>query len=104
AQYDLSTGTDFLGDHASAAAAAQRLPVDAGQLVIAANAAMNFNGSVRSGAPTGGRGGLVDLASSVDIVIGASGGTSPADTLFLDATQLGAFSAESLLIGGRRHT
>lgn len=102
AEYDLSTGTDFLGDHA--AADAQRLPVDAGQLVIAANAAMNFNGSVRSGAPTGGRGGLVDLASAVDIVIGSHGGTSPADTLFLDATQLGAFSAESLLIGGRRET
>lgn len=103
AQYDLSTGTDFLGDHAPAGVT-PRLPVDAGQLVIAANAAMNFNGSVRSGAPAGGRGGLVDLASSVDIVIGAHGGTSPADTLFLDATQLGAFSAESLLIGGRRRT
>ncbi|MBS0631602.1 MAG: filamentous hemagglutinin family protein [Verrucomicrobia bacterium] len=103
AQYDLSTGTDFLGSHAPAASG-QRLPVDAGQLVIAANAAMNFNGSVRSGAPAGGRGGLVDLASAVDIVVGAHGGSSPADTLFLDATQLSAFSAESLLIGGRRGT
>lgn len=103
AQYDSFSGNAFLSDAATANdLATPRLPVDAGQLVLLANSAMTFRGLVSSTAPTGGRGGLVDIGSSVDIVIGAKGGASAADTLFLDASDLASFSAQSLLIGGVR--
>jgi filamentous hemagglutinin len=79
-----------------------RLPMDAGQLVLAATTAMAVNGSVITATPLGGRGALVDISSPVDIVItGASSAPAPG-SLVLNAGQLNGFGAASLLIGGIR--
>ncbi len=105
AEYDDSLANRFLAASALAnSAAVPRLPVDAGQLVLQATSAMAVQGSVSAGAPSGGRGGLVDLGSPGDILIGGPGATAPAGTLVLNAADLSAFDAESLLIGGVRAT
>ncbi len=79
-----------------------RLPVDSGQLVLEATKSMSLQGSVASRAPDGGRGGLVDISSPVDILIAAPGTAAVEGKLVLDAAQLSGFGAESLLIGGIR--
>ena len=63
---------------------------------------MSIFGSLDSRAPSGGRGGLVDISSPVDILIAGPGQTGTAGELVLDASALSAFGAESLLIGGTR--
>lgn len=78
-----------------------RTPIDAGQLVLEASKAIAFQGTVAAQAATGGSGGLVDISSPVDILIGQ--GTS-STKLVLDPTQLSGFGTESLLIGGVRQT
>ncbi|MDB6171440.1 MAG: hypothetical protein JWL59_751 [Chthoniobacteraceae bacterium] len=104
AQYDNFFANKALRDGAQKlGGAVPRLPVDAGQLVLQASTAITFNGHVTAQAPNGGRGGLVDISSPVDIYIGTQSKHGPAGTLFLDAAQLSAFGAESLLIGGVRH-
>jgi hypothetical protein len=103
AQYDESLANTFLRDSAVAHdAVAPRLPVDSGQLVLAATQAMMIQGAVSAQAPTGGRGGLVDINSPVDILIAGPGASAPAGTLVLNANDLSAFGSESLLIGGVR--
>ncbi|MEI6861760.1 MAG: hypothetical protein WCL04_05850, partial [Verrucomicrobiota bacterium] len=100
AQYDNFSGNAFLRQGAqNNDAAVPRLPVDSGQLVLAATQGMAVQGSVTAQAPAGGRGGLVDINSPLDIFIGAAG---PVGALTLDAAKLSAFGAESLLIGGVR--
>ncbi len=76
-----------------------RLPGDAGQLVFQATTGLTLQGIVKAQGVSGNRGGLVDISSPVDIVIGRSGG---AGQLVLDAGDLSTFGAESLLIGGTR--
>ena len=103
AQYDNFSGNTFLRAGAvNNDAAVPRLPVDSGQLVLAATQAMAVQGAVSAAAPTGGRGGIVDINSPLDIFIGASGAVGPTGALVLDAAKLSAFGAESLLIGGVR--
>lgn len=103
AQYDSYAGNTYLHDQAVAGGVVPpRLAIDAGQLVIAATGAMTFQGSVAASAPKGGRGGLVDISSPADIVIGTSATTVPEGALFLSSDELNAFAAESLLIGGVR--
>ena len=105
AQYDNSLANTFLSASAIAHdAAVPRLPVDSGQLVLAATKAMTIQGSVAATAPKGGRGGLVDISSPVDIFVASPGATAPAGSLVLNAAELNAFGAESLLIGGVRST
>ncbi|MHA3774150.1 filamentous hemagglutinin family protein [Verrucomicrobiota bacterium sgz303538] len=79
-----------------------RLPSDAGHLVLQATQAMSLQGKALAQGAADGRGGLVDIASPSDILIGGSGQTGAAGTLVLDAAQLSRFGAESLLIGGVR--
>ncbi|HVU24583.1 MAG TPA: filamentous hemagglutinin family protein [Opitutus sp.] len=105
AQYDDFSGNAFLAASAPAHdAEVPRLPVDAGQLVFDATAGMVLQGSVAAAAPQGGRGGLVDISSPVDIYIGADNAAAPAGTLALNAGELNDFGAQSLLIGGVRTT
>lgn len=105
AQYDDFSGNAFLRAGALAGdAAVPRLPVDSGQLVLAATGALILQGTVAAAAPVGGRGGLVDISSPAPILIAAPGASGPAGTLVLDAARLSAFGAESLLIGGIRST
>jgi filamentous hemagglutinin len=106
ASYDvLSANTFFPQTAAAAGIAAPRLPVDAGQLVLAASQSLSISGSVESQAATGGAGGLVDIASSDSILISGPEtdlSNLPPSTLVLDSSSLSAFGADSLLIGGYR--
>jgi filamentous hemagglutinin len=103
AQYDNFFANQFLKDGAlSHDATVPRLPIDAGHVLLSATAAMSLQGSLLSAAPTGGRGGFVDISSPVDILIAGPGVTGSAGELVLDAAGLTGFGAESLLIGGIR--
>lgn len=105
AEYDSFSANTFLKEGAlKNNSAVPRLPVDAGQLVLAATQSMAVQGSVKS--QSSGLGGLVDISSPVDIVIvgSAQAGSVPAGDLALDSTTLGNFGAASLLIGGVRQT
>ncbi len=99
---------DFLANNVLRAAAAtrgvavSRLPVDAGYLALSSTAGMTLRGSVMSLAPVSGRGSLIDINSSSDILINSSGVAGNVTGLVLSAQTLNSFGAESLLIGGRR--
>jgi filamentous hemagglutinin family protein len=84
--------------------AVHRLPIDSGRLLFDATETMSILGSLSSQAPTGGRGGLVDVSSPVDILVAGPGVTGTPNELVLDSSALSAFGAESLLIGGIRQT
>ncbi len=101
-QYVDYFGNDFLFVGAlSVEANVPRLPRDAGHLTLQASQAMTLQGNVAAQAPNRSRGGLVDIASPVDILITGNGGSAPGK-LVLSASQLSSFGAESLLIGGIR--
>ena len=103
AQYDSFFANDFLTTYAiDHNQEVQRLPQDSGQLVLAATTAMALNGSVLSRPLGRGRGGLIDISSPVDIIIGTSATPSAPGKLVLDSAQLSKFGAESLLVGGVR--
>ncbi len=103
AQYQIYSANSFLKDGALANnAAVPRLPIDAGQLVLAATGAISVRGNVMAMAPPGGLGGLVDIATPDDILIAGGGAVAPIGTLLLDPAELSSFAAESLLIGGLR--
>ncbi len=106
AQYDNYLGNSFLREGALALEAfVPRLPVDAGHLILQANQSMSFLGSVLAHAgAAGAHGGLVDIASTSDILIAGPGVSGGNGVLVLDAGQLSSFGAESLLIGGIRQT
>jgi len=104
AKYEDFSANNFLKDRAVALGlVAPRLPNDAGHLVLEASESMVLNGRVaaRSGDPQS-RGGLVDIASSSDILIGGSGVKNISGVLTLDASALSSFGADSLLVGGIR--
>ena len=103
AEYSDSLANTFLSASALANdGLAPRLPLDSGQLVFAATKSMAIQGSVAAQAAVGGRGGLVDISSPIDILIASSATAAPAGTLILNPSELNAFGAESLLIGGIR--
>ncbi len=105
AEYDDSSANTFLAQGArDHDAAVPRLPVDAGQLVFTATKDMSLQGVVAAQSATGGRGGLVDISSPVDIVISNNPNTASTGVLALSASDVSAFGAESLLIGGVRHS
>jgi filamentous hemagglutinin family protein len=79
-----------------------RLPIDAGQLILASTQSLILKGTVASLAQTGGRGSLVDIGSPSDILIAGPGATAAPGVLVLDSVSLSAFGADSLLIGGFR--
>jgi len=80
------------------------LPAASGHLVLQATQAMTLQGKVLAQALNGARGGFVDISSPVDILINGTGSGSGNGQLVLNANELSAFGAESLLIGGVRHT
>ena len=79
-----------------------RLPIDAGHLILQATRSMTLQGAVFAQAAPGARGGLVDIASPSDILIGGPNTGARNGVLTLNAAQLSSFGAESLLIGGVR--
>jgi filamentous hemagglutinin family protein len=105
AEYAEFSGNKFLqSGSTTTGVASPRLPLDAAQLTLAARLSMTVTGSVLSAVPKGGRGGQVDLTSSLDILIAGPGAASKDGTLVLDSTQLTSFGAQSLLIGGIRNS
>lgn len=97
------SANEFLLERAKALETAEpRLPVDAGHLKLQALTAMTLRGAVSAqGARSDSHGGLVDIATPIDIVIN-NGGGSRAGALVIDSAHLNTFGAESLLIGGTR--
>ena len=79
-----------------------RLPVDAGYLAFSSTSTMALRGRVSSLVPTSGRGSLIDINSSSDIVINPTGAVVTGAGLVLSVANLNSFGAESLLIGGLR--
>ncbi len=105
AQYDEFAAVSFLRDSATAlGSAAPRLPVDAGHLIFSAIQGMNLQGAVLAQGAPGGRGGLVDVSSPLDIIVAAPGAAAVPGSIVLDAALLSSFRADSLLIGGTRQT
>lgn len=82
--------------------AVPRLPVDSGYLSFAATNTMAIGGEVLSNPRGNGRGSLVDISSSGDILINEDGSGGGAGVLALGASMLNRLNAESLLIGGIR--
>ena len=105
AQYDDSTANSFLTESAAALGiAVPRLAVDAGRLVFSATQGMTLQGSVLARGAAGGRGGLVDVSSPLDILIAGPGAAAVPGSIVLDAAALSGYGADSLLIGGIRQT
>ncbi|MDD5348928.1 MAG: filamentous hemagglutinin family protein [Chthoniobacteraceae bacterium] len=101
-QYEDYSANVFFRQSADNGAPVQRLPMDSGQLILAATHSMILDGAVWSRAVNGGRGGIVDIDSSIDILIAGAGAAPRDGVLVLDAGELSAFGAESLFIGGVR--
>lgn len=102
-EYDLYSANTFLKAAASSSnKTVQRLPMDSGHLILQATQSMTLDGSVLSQSVNRGRGGMIDISSPVDIVISGVNTTPQNGVLTLNATELSAMGAESLLIGGVR--
>ena len=103
---DYSADTFFPAVATAREVPAPRGPLDAGQLAFVAGSKLQLEGSVALAAATNGRGGLVDINSTADILIGSSAvitaHADDTDLLLLDAAKLGGLGADSLVVGGRR--
>ena len=105
AEYDNSFANAFLSSSAQAQGiVVPRLPTDAGQLVLTATQMMNLQGGLTAQAVGTGQGGLVDISSPVDIIIGTPDTAVVNGSLVLDSSKLSAFEGASLFIGGVRQT
>ena len=105
AQYNDFLANTYLAQTAlNAGILVPRLPIDSGHLLFDATQTLSIEGSLIAQAPSGGRGGLVDISSPGDILVGGSNAAGTPGELVLDASALSAFGAESLLIGGIRET
>ncbi|MDQ8727917.1 filamentous haemagglutinin family protein [Bradyrhizobium sp. LHD-71] len=80
------------------------LAADAGQLVLNAINALNLNGRFNLEAGDGGRGGLVDIASTSIAVVARGQGPVAGYALTVDGSALSAMGAQSILLGGTRHS
>lgn len=80
-----------------------RIPTDGGSVVFRVADDLALDGTLRSHAAEGGRGGFADIASTRVVIVGDDTDLAAYDGyLKLDSDQLSAFGAESLLIGGVR--
>ncbi|MFZ4766600.1 MAG: hypothetical protein ACOYMN_16735, partial [Roseimicrobium sp.] len=104
ATYETSYANTFLKAGAEAVdAKVPRLPLDGGYVLFQGVSSMRLDGEVYArGASSGGRGGLIDIDTPLDIVIDSSGSSGGAGVLALSASRLSNYGAESLLIGGKR--
>jgi len=103
AQYEDHLANLFFKNVATAnGAEVTPLPVDSGHLVFQATQAMELLGEVASKSVANGRGAIIDISTSLDIIISSNGFASTPGTIHLDSDTLSSFGAESLLIGGKR--
>jgi filamentous hemagglutinin family protein len=101
-QYTLTSANSFFPPlAASVGDVTPPLPMDAGQLVLAAKQGLTLGATLDTAAAPGGAPAEVDIASQAIQIIG-SGETALPGYLQLSAAQLDALDAGSLLIGGTR--
>lgn len=100
---DLLANTNLRDAALSQELAVPRLPMDAGYLAFSSTSRMTLSGRVSSLTPVNGRGSVIDINSSSDILINADGLSDSATGLVLSARSLNSFGAESLLVGGLRN-
>jgi filamentous hemagglutinin family protein len=97
----------FAAQAAAAGNVTPPLPIDGGQLVVNAQGALAFDGTFSSAAATGGRGGELDVASSlIDLVGSASQDQAAMNAGYvpIQVSQLDDAGFGSILIGGVRST
>jgi filamentous hemagglutinin family protein len=101
-QYTLTGANAFFTSAATKAGdVTPQLPVDGGQLVLAATSALKLGAKLNTAAGDGGAPAEVDIASQ-DIQIVGNGETALQGYLQISAADLDALGAGSLLIGGTR--
>lgn len=101
-QYTLKGANGFFTDQAAKKGnVTPPLPVDGGQLVLAATRALALGATLNTAAGTGGAPAEVDIASR-DIQVTGNGSAALAGYLQIGADALGSLNAGSLLIGGTR--
>ncbi|WP_459711127.1 filamentous haemagglutinin family protein [Paraburkholderia sp. 2C] len=101
-QYTFTSANAFFPSLAATAGnVTPQLPVDAGQLVLSAKTALSLGAKLNTAAGDGGAPAEVDIASQ-DIQIVGNGETALSGYLQINADQLDALDAGSLLIGGTR--
>ncbi|GAA4339743.1 hypothetical protein GCM10023144_38300 [Pigmentiphaga soli] len=102
-EYEINSGNAVFAEAAQKAAqAVPPLGADGGQLVLNALSALELGGRFNLAAGEGGRGGLVDIASSSIAVVGKGDGPVDGYALTVDGATLSAMGAQSLLLGGTR--
>nr|WP_157687278.1 filamentous haemagglutinin family protein [Burkholderia lata] len=101
-QYTLTGANKFFAAQAAKqGSVTPPLPVDGGQLVLAATKALTLGATLNTAAGIGGAPAEVDIASR-DIQITGSGSAALAGYLQIGASDLDSLNAGSLLIGGTR--
>lgn len=104
AEYQQSTASQFFAQQAQLkGTAVPRLPVDAGQLVLAPHNTLALQGDPLKASHDGGRGAIVDIDVN-NLFIGDGTNTGPVGYVSIDATTLTRLNAESVLLGGTRKT
>ncbi|SIO09655.1 filamentous haemagglutinin family protein [Paraburkholderia phenazinium] len=101
-QYTLTSANSFFPPLASSAGdVTPPLPMDAGQLVLAAAQGLTLGGTLKTAAAPGGAPAEVDIASQAIQIVGSGEAALPG-YLQISAGQLDALDAGSLLLGGIR--
>ena len=101
-QYTLTSANSFFPPLAATAGdVTPPLPMDAGQLVLAATQTLSLGATLNTTAAAGGAPAEVDIASQAIQIVGSGEAALPG-YLQLNADQLDALNAGSLLIGGTR--
>ena len=102
AQYSITGANTFFASQAKTNnAPTPRLPADAGSLAINATGSAQLQGTLAATAPTGYRGGTVDITAP-DLFVTGKPADAPAGAVVLDVNQLNQLGAESLLLGATR--
>ncbi|HEY5759185.1 MAG TPA: filamentous hemagglutinin N-terminal domain-containing protein, partial [Steroidobacter sp.] len=101
AKYTLTNANDFFAS--SDETVTQRLPKDAGTVAITATESLVLEGTLQADVAEGGRGAALDIASNaIKVVANADTAGDAGGALILDAADLSALGAESILLGGVR--
>lgn len=101
-QYTLTSANSFFPSLASSAGdVTPPLPMDGGQLVLAATQGLTLGGTLKTAAAAGGAPAEVDIASQAIQIVGSGEAALPG-YLQISAGQLDALDAGSLLVGGIR--
>ncbi len=104
-EYQEYTAGRFFGDLASRNGAdAPMLPADAGRIAFDATRTLTLDGLVKLGAAPGGRRGKADISAPEIEVTANDGQAVAAGAVRLNADDLNALGAESLLLGGLRES